>query len=113
MVVYILDKFVCMLLITVITTQSLQMAGVVESPKGLDEITYEDVSTNALMTLVKKEFHKSCLFSEQSQIHKINVWIMIPICLLTVVFRQEIIFFCYFLNHKSTALNSLFSGLFP
>lgn len=43
LVIYVLDKFVWMLLITIITTQALQMAGVVEAPKGLGEITYSEV----------------------------------------------------------------------
>ncbi|KAK5643120.1 hypothetical protein RI129_006965 [Pyrocoelia pectoralis] len=40
-VVYVLDKFVWMLLVTVITTQALQIAGVVEGPRTLGEIAYE------------------------------------------------------------------------
>ncbi|CAH0560932.1 unnamed protein product [Brassicogethes aeneus] len=41
-IVYILDRIVWMLVILVITTQALQMAGIVESPKSLGEITYSD-----------------------------------------------------------------------
>ncbi|XP_019881046.1 uncharacterized protein LOC109608927 [Aethina tumida] len=40
--VYILDRIVWMLVILVITTQALQMAGIVESPKSLGEISYSD-----------------------------------------------------------------------
>ncbi|KAF5289928.1 hypothetical protein FQA39_LY14937 [Lamprigera yunnana] len=40
-IVYVLDKFVWMLLVAVITTQALQIAGVVDGPKTLDEIKYE------------------------------------------------------------------------
>lgn len=40
-VVYVLDKFVWILLVAVITTQALQIAGVVEGPRTLGEITYE------------------------------------------------------------------------
>ncbi|KAB0799591.1 hypothetical protein PPYR_07471 [Photinus pyralis] len=40
-IVYVLDKFVWILLVAVITTQALQIAGVVEGPKTLGEITYE------------------------------------------------------------------------
>ncbi|KAF5282172.1 hypothetical protein FQR65_LT02869 [Abscondita terminalis] len=40
-IVYILDKFVWMLLVAVITTQALQIAGVVEGPRTLGEIKYE------------------------------------------------------------------------
>ncbi|XP_018336195.1 uncharacterized protein LOC108744780 isoform X2 [Agrilus planipennis] len=40
-IVFLLDKFVWMLLITVIATQALQFAGVVPTPKGLEEISYE------------------------------------------------------------------------
>lgn len=40
LLVYILDKVVWMLLITVLTTQALQIAGVLQSPKSLSDITY-------------------------------------------------------------------------
>lgn len=46
MLINILDKFVWMLVITVITTQALQIAGVVEGPTKLDEISYPAVSFN-------------------------------------------------------------------
>lgn len=44
-IVYFLDKFVWMLLITAVTTQALQIAGVVEPPKGLEDISYNEVIT--------------------------------------------------------------------
>jgi hypothetical protein len=40
-VVYVLDKIVWMLLITAVTTQALQIAGVVDTPKGLGDISYK------------------------------------------------------------------------
>lgn len=47
-IVYFLDKFVWMLLITAVTTQALQIAGVVDPPKGLEDITYNEVRANFL-----------------------------------------------------------------
>lgn len=41
--VYVMDKIVWMLLITALTTQALQIAGVISAPKGLQEITYTQV----------------------------------------------------------------------
>lgn len=41
--VYILDKIVWMLLIAAVTTQALQMAGIVNSPKALGDISYKQV----------------------------------------------------------------------
>lgn len=38
-----MDKIVWMLLITALTTQALQIAGVINAPKGLQEITYTQV----------------------------------------------------------------------
>ncbi|XP_063903114.1 uncharacterized protein LOC135122685 isoform X1 [Zophobas morio] len=40
-VVYVLDKIVWMLLITAVTTQALQIVGVVDTPKGLGDIAYK------------------------------------------------------------------------
>ncbi|XP_017775874.1 PREDICTED: uncharacterized protein LOC108562159 [Nicrophorus vespilloides] len=44
MLIYVLDKFVWILLIAVLTAQALQIAGVVDTPKniGLGEISYSD-----------------------------------------------------------------------
>ncbi|XP_023021257.1 uncharacterized protein isoform X3 [Leptinotarsa decemlineata] len=38
--VYVLDKVVWLLLITAMMTQALQIAGVLDTPKGLQEISY-------------------------------------------------------------------------
>ncbi|KYB28038.1 uncharacterized protein LOC103312721 isoform X1 [Tribolium castaneum] len=43
-VIYVLDKIVWMLLITAVTTQALQIAGVVDAPKGLGDISYKQDS---------------------------------------------------------------------
>jgi len=39
--VYILDKAVWLLLATVLTGQALQLAGIMETPKGADAIEYQ------------------------------------------------------------------------
>lgn len=44
LVVYLLDRLVWMLLVTAFTTQALQMAGIIETPKGYQAITYSKVS---------------------------------------------------------------------
>ncbi|XP_045478891.1 uncharacterized protein LOC123683927 [Harmonia axyridis] len=41
-VVYILDRIVWLLLITIITTQSLQIAGIIDPPKTMEQISYPE-----------------------------------------------------------------------
>lgn len=42
-VIYVLDKVVWMLLIAIFTTQALQIAGIIDTPQTLGEITYTEV----------------------------------------------------------------------
>lgn len=48
-VVYILDRLVWMLLITAFATQALQMAGIIDTPKGYQGITYSKVTYFSLL----------------------------------------------------------------
>ncbi|VEN49113.1 unnamed protein product [Callosobruchus maculatus] len=41
LIIYVLDKVVWMLLATVLTAQALQLAGIIEAPKGLHQIDYK------------------------------------------------------------------------
>jgi hypothetical protein len=71
-VVYVLDKIVWMLLITAVTTQALQIAGVVDTPKGLGDISYKQVLLTKLVKhiaiIIKNQQDVFFLFRVQARI---------------------------------------------
>lgn len=60
---YFLDKFVWMLLVTVVTTQALQIAGVVDPPKGLEDISYNEVGKASLFRLCSFKIQSTKYFA--------------------------------------------------
>ncbi|XP_018561409.1 uncharacterized protein LOC108903651 isoform X1 [Anoplophora glabripennis] len=67
--VYVMDKIVWMLLITALTTQALQIAGVINAPKGLQEITYtQDNEYNYQLAVEEADTRGKRETQERSQI---------------------------------------------
>ncbi|KAK9875884.1 hypothetical protein WA026_009670 [Henosepilachna vigintioctopunctata] len=86
-VVYILDKIVWLLLFTIIATQSLQIAGVMEAPKSLNEISYPQQSEyDYQLSIVNNEARgkrQADIGEERSQF--IDSLFSIPISTLTAL----------------------------
>ncbi|XP_018561410.1 uncharacterized protein LOC108903651 isoform X2 [Anoplophora glabripennis] len=82
--VYVMDKIVWMLLITALTTQALQIAGVINAPKGLQEITYtQDNEYNYQLAVEEADTRGKRETQERSQI--IDSLFNIPIQTLNAV----------------------------
>ncbi|CAH1103860.1 unnamed protein product [Psylliodes chrysocephalus] len=81
--VYVLDKVVWMLLIAALTTQALQIAGILESPKGLQEITYSKGNDYSFQLSVGPENRGKRETSDRSKL--IDSLFNIPIQTLTAV----------------------------
>ncbi|KAJ8915912.1 hypothetical protein NQ315_015527 [Exocentrus adspersus] len=79
-----MDKIVWMLLITALTTQALQIVGVLDTPKGLQEITYtQDNAYNYQLGVEQSDFRGKRETQDRSQI--IDSLFNIPIQTLNAV----------------------------
>ncbi|XP_056631360.1 uncharacterized protein LOC130441622 [Diorhabda sublineata] len=66
--VYILDKIVWMVLIVVLTTQILQMAGIIETPKSSQGFAYSKSNECNIQLSVGYDVRKNCGIVERSEL---------------------------------------------